>query len=52
MFNEEKLSAYLREIQPVSEDAADAARRRLDQLVKPLGSLGVLEELAAPEDEA
>ena len=47
MFNEEKLSAYLQEIQPVSEDAAAAARRRLDQLVKPLGSLGVLEELAA-----
>ncbi|MBF0589078.1 MAG: nicotinate-nucleotide--dimethylbenzimidazole phosphoribosyltransferase [Magnetococcales bacterium] len=32
-------------IKPVSDEAAKAARRRLDKLTKPKGSLGVLEEL-------
>lgn len=33
-------------IAPASEDAARAARERVDQLTKPLGSLGRLEDLA------
>jgi nicotinate-nucleotide--dimethylbenzimidazole phosphoribosyltransferase len=34
------------EIEPLNEAAAAEARRRVDQLTKPLGSLGRLEELA------
>jgi nicotinate-nucleotide--dimethylbenzimidazole phosphoribosyltransferase len=37
----------LTKIQPVSENWIEKARRRLDSLTKPRGSLGFLEDLAA-----
>ena len=40
------LQRALDEIRPLDAGAAGAARRRLDSLTKPLGSLGRLEELA------
>ena len=36
------------EIRPLDRDAAAAARRHIDSLTKPRGSLGRLEELAEP----
>ncbi|MEA4892993.1 MAG: nicotinate-nucleotide--dimethylbenzimidazole phosphoribosyltransferase [Peptococcaceae bacterium] len=47
MIREQELSAYLNGIEPTDKKAQAQAKNRLDQLVKPLGSLGVLEELAA-----
>ena len=47
MIREQELSAYLNGIEPTDKMAQAQAKNRLDQLVKPLGSLGVLEELAA-----
>jgi nicotinate-nucleotide--dimethylbenzimidazole phosphoribosyltransferase len=44
---EDPLASICAEIEPVDEDAAAAARARHDQLVKPPGSLGRLEELGA-----
>lgn len=41
------LDEILQRIEPIDEDACTAARRRLDRLTKPRGSLGRLEELAA-----
>lgn len=40
------LRRALEEIRPVDRDAAAAARRHIDSLTKPLGSLGRLEEVA------
>jgi nicotinate-nucleotide--dimethylbenzimidazole phosphoribosyltransferase len=44
---ESGLARLIAEIEPVDENAAAAARHRHDQLVKPPGSLGRLEELGA-----
>lgn len=41
-----QLETYIREIQPLSPEAMEKARKRTDGLMKPLGSLGKLEELA------
>ncbi len=41
-----KLISYLDNISPLDENAETFARNRLDSLVKPLGSLGVLEDIA------
>lgn len=41
-----KLDATLQAIKPYNEEAAKAARERIDVLLKPVGSLGVLEEVA------
>ncbi len=41
------LDQILKRIQPVSEEWLSKARERLDNLTKPRGSLGVLEDLAA-----
>ena len=41
------LEETLKRIQPVSDKWLEAAKERLDNLTKPRGSLGVLEELAA-----
>jgi nicotinate-nucleotide--dimethylbenzimidazole phosphoribosyltransferase len=43
---EARLRRTIAEIRPRNEAAMDAARERLDQLTKPLGSLGRLETLA------
>jgi len=40
------IAEIIRRIRPLDEQAMDAARRRQDQLTKPQGSLGRLEELA------
>jgi nicotinate-nucleotide--dimethylbenzimidazole phosphoribosyltransferase len=44
---EDAVAAVVAEIRPVDADAAAAARARNDQLVKPPGSLGRLEEVGA-----
>jgi nicotinate-nucleotide--dimethylbenzimidazole phosphoribosyltransferase len=44
--NEKKLKETLSRIKPPDTEAMDAARKRLDNLTKPQGSLGRLEELA------
>ncbi|HLL87638.1 MAG TPA: nicotinate-nucleotide--dimethylbenzimidazole phosphoribosyltransferase [Thermoleophilaceae bacterium] len=44
---EDALACICAEIKPVDEDAAATARARHDQLLKPPGSLGRLEELGA-----
>lgn len=44
---EARVKELVAEIEPVDEDAAAAARARHDQLVKPPGSLGHLEDLGA-----
>jgi nicotinate-nucleotide--dimethylbenzimidazole phosphoribosyltransferase len=41
------MSLRLPEVPPPDQDAAEAARRRLDRLTKPPGSLGALEDIAA-----
>ena len=41
------LEETLRRIQPVSNEWKKKAKERLDDLTKPRGSLGILEELAA-----
>ena len=46
MFSEKDLALYLTRVTPVDKEAGRNARERLDILVKPQGSLGVLEELA------
>ena len=43
----ELLKHTLTQIQPLDEEALAAAKARLDDLVKPIGSLGRLEEIAA-----
>lgn len=40
------LEQTIAQIQPLDEEAMAAARKRLDSLTKPLGSLGRLEKLA------
>jgi nicotinate-nucleotide--dimethylbenzimidazole phosphoribosyltransferase len=42
----DKLQETIRNIKPLDKRAMDAARARQDQLTKPQGSLGVLEELS------
>ncbi|RJQ42289.1 MAG: nicotinate-nucleotide--dimethylbenzimidazole phosphoribosyltransferase, partial [Gaiellales bacterium] len=42
----EKLKETIGRIQPLDEGAMQAARERQDQLTKPQGSLGILEELS------
>ncbi len=42
----QKLNSTISSIKPLDEAAMQAARRRQDQLTKPQGSLGVLEELS------
>jgi len=41
------LRQILKQIQPISENWLNRARKRLDNLTKPRGSLGILEEIAA-----
>lgn len=41
-----KLDEVIKQIQPLDEDSMRAARQRQDQLTKPAGSLGRLEELS------
>jgi len=45
-FTREELDSLLTEIEPVDEAMMDQAQQRLDNLTKPLGSLGQLESLA------
>lgn len=42
----QKIAATVNRIQPIDQDAVIKAQKRLDNLTKPLGSLGRLEELA------
>ncbi|HSH79684.1 MAG TPA: nicotinate-nucleotide--dimethylbenzimidazole phosphoribosyltransferase [Herpetosiphonaceae bacterium] len=42
----QQIAEIIRRIRPLDEQAMDAARRRQDQLTKPQGSLGRLEDLA------
>jgi nicotinate-nucleotide--dimethylbenzimidazole phosphoribosyltransferase len=42
----EKLAAVIEQIKPLDDNAMQLAKRRHDTLTKPLGSLGMLEELA------
>jgi len=42
----EKVTAYISQIKALDESAMEKAKERLDSLVKPPGSLGVLEDIA------
>ena len=44
--NERALHEYIKSIEPVDEKAKTRAQKRMDQLAKPPGSLGKLEEIA------